>query len=216
MDTQTRYLWIFVAALVFLASLFTWSIVYRQVNTFAVGTRPSQTPTIADPTLPPLRPTDPRIGSSQSNATEVVEFGDYRCLHCRAMTPDLINIINDTSRNVRLVWREAPVQDQTREGLLPFAAARCAEAQNKFGLMHPSLYQLTTFDEASILSAAKSIGLNMSQFQSCINNSQLFDQIRADQQTAIAANITAAPTLFVHGIPYVGLLDRSQLDSILR
>lgn len=215
LDTQTRYLWIFVVALVFLSGLFTWSIIYRHTNTFAVGTRPAETPTATEPTLPPVRLTDARLGSKKTDATEIVEFGDYRCLHCRAITPDLLAILSDSTRNVRLIWREAPIKDQSRESLLPFAAARCAQAQNKFAEMHTALYQLGTINDTTVLETATNVKLNMGQFQACLNNTRLFDTIRADQQIAIAANITAAPTLFVHGKPYVGLLDRSQIESLL-
>lgn len=215
-DTQTRYLWLFVAALVFLSGLFTWSMIYRHSNTFAVGSRPIETPVAADPTLPPIRLTDARLGSTRSDATEVVEFGSYQCLHCRAMTPDLLAILSDSTKNVRLIWREAPVQDQSRESLLGFAAARCAHMQNRFSDMHPALYQLGTITDATVLETATNLKMNISQFQACLNNTRIFENIRADQQVAIAANILAAPTLFVHGKPYVGLLDQGQLQALLK
>jgi protein-disulfide isomerase len=216
MDTQTRFLWAFVVALVALGGLFTWSTMYRHSNTFAIGTRPTDVQEQLPPTLPPIRASDPRLGSKQANALEFVEFGDYRCLHCRAMTPDLLAILSDPTRNIRMVWREAPTQDQSRENLLPFVAARCAQAQNKFEEMHPALYQLGTLNEATITEAAKTIKLNMTQFQACLNNVRVLESVQSDQQTAIAAHITAAPTIFIKGQPYIGLLDRSQLESILR
>lgn len=216
MDPSSRYLWIFVAALVFLGGLFTWSTVYRHANTFAVGTTPTDLPAPLDPALPAVRASDARLGSTQADAVEIVEFGDYRCLHCKAMTPDLLAILSDSTRNVRLIWREAPVQDQSREGLLPFAASRCAQAQNKFAEMHPALYQLGTLNETAILEAANRLNMNMPQFQQCLNDTRTFDAIKADQRIALGANITAAPTSFVRGKPYVGQLSREALETLLR
>ncbi len=216
MDTSTRYLWIFVGALVFLGALFTWSTIYRRVNTFAVGTTPVETPVALDPVLPPVRATDARLGSNKPDATEIVEFGDYRCLHCKAMTPDLLAILSDANQNVRMVWREAPVKDQSREGLLPFVASRCAQAQNRFSDMHIALYQAGTLNDASILQAAQALKLNATQFQSCLNDTRMLDAVRADQQIAVEANITSAPTSFVRGKPYVGQLTREELLAILK
>lgn len=215
-DVSSRYLWAAVALIVLLGGLFTWSTIYRRINTFEVGTAPTKnTPIAQDPTLPPVRPTDPRIGSTRPDATEIVEYADYRCQHCRLMAPDLFALLNDSRKNVRLIWREAPTLDQTREGLLPFAAARCAHAQGKFANMDKALFEATTLNESTILGLARAQSLNMTLFQTCLNDPNLLTAIRADQTTALSYNITAAPTLFVHGQAYVGSLSTAELQSLV-
>lgn len=215
-DTQNRFLYAAVVALLFLGALFTWSTIYRTVNTFSVGSAPALETETEPPALPPVRVSDPRLGSTRPDALEVVEFADYRCLHCRAMAPDLLALATDAQRNIRLIWREAPTQDQSDAGLLPFAAARCAYAQGKFGEMHAALFQLGTFTETAILEKAAALRLDQARFRSCLSDKRVLDAIRADQATALVNRISAAPTLFVRGIPYVGQQERSQLEVILR
>ncbi len=215
-DTQTRFLWAAVVALVFLGGLFTWSVAYRHLNTFSVGSAPKVVVDETPPSLPAIRLSDPRLGSTRPDALEVVEFADYRCLHCRAMAPDLLNLVTDPARNLRLIWREAPTQDQTDEGLLPFAAARCAYAQGKFPEMHAALFQLTSLTQTTIIEQATALRLDLNRFRSCVADTRLLEAIRADQATALVNRISAAPTLFVRGVPYIGQLDAGQLETLLR
>lgn len=215
-DTQNRFLYAAVVTLLFLGALFTWSTIYRTVNTFSVGSAPALEAETEPPALPPVRVSDPRLGSTRPDALEVVEFADYRCLHCRAMAPDLLALATDAQKNIRLIWREAPTQDQSDAALLPFAAARCAYAQGKFGEMHAALFQLGTFTETAILEKAAALRLDQGRFRSCLSDKRVLDAIRTDQATALVNRISAAPTLFVRGLPYVGQLERNQLEAILR
>ena len=215
-DPSSRYLWAAVVLIVFLRGLFTSSTLYRRVNTFEIGTAPKQnTEATPDPTLPPVRPTDPRIGSTRADATEIVEYADYRCQHCRLIAPDVFALLNNPKKNVRLIWREAPTMDQTRDGLLPFVAARCANVQGKFPEMDVALFQASSLNEATILGIARAQSLNMTRFQTCLNDTNVLAAIRADQATALSYNITAAPTFFIHGQAYVGTLDAAQLQALV-
>lgn len=216
MDTQTRYLWAFVSGFALLSGLFLWSVVYKTLNTFPVGEAPPIETTTAAPVQPPVRTQDPRLGSNRADAIEIVEYADYRCLHCRTMAPDLLAILSDPQMNVRLIWREAPTSDQTPEGLLPFAAARCAHAQGKFSALHPALFRLSVVNASSILDEAKAAGLNLPRFESCLGEATVFEAIKRDQAQALQYNIVAAPTLFIKGKPYVGALTRADLTALLR
>lgn len=215
-DTQTRFLWAAVAAFGFLAALFTWSVIYRSMNTFSVGSAPAYVADEEPPTLPVVRLSDPRLGSTRPDALEVVEFADYRCIHCRAMAPDLVELASDPKKNLRLIWREAPTQDQSKAGLLPFVAARCAYAQGKFGEMHVALYQLSALTESAILEKAAALRLDPNRFRSCLADERIYTAVRDDQATALANRISASPTLFVRGQPIVGQLERAQLEALLR
>lgn len=216
MDTQTRYLWAFVGGFTVLSLLFVWSIIYARVHTFPVGNAPVIELSKEPPRLPPVRTQDPRLGSTRTDAIEIIEYADYRCLHCRAMAADLLDLVSDGRSNIRLIWREAPTSNQTKEALLPFAAARCAHAQGKFATLHPKLFQLSTLTEQTLLDEARAIGLNIARFQSCLNDSATHEAIKRDQGQALSYNITAAPTFFIKGKPYIGSLTRTELETLLR
>mgnify|MGYP003526176039 FL=1 len=216
MDTQTRYLWGIMAVFLLLSGVFAWSLIYKRTNTFAVGAAPEIAAIQQPPVLPAIRAQDPRIGSKRADALEVVEFADYRCSHCRVMAPTLLEIATDPANNIRLVWREAPSANPTRETLLPFAAARCANAQGQFAVLHQALFETAAYSEASLLSLAEEKGLDMARFSACLKDEGLFAAILRDQTIALESHIVAAPTLFVRGQPYVGTLTETQLAQILR
>lgn len=217
MDVQTRYLWGVITAFIVLSGLFTWSWIYQRINTFSAGNVPTVdlAPKLP-PTLPAIRPQDPRFGSTRPDALEIVEFADYQCLHCRSMASDLHAIVKDTNRNVRLIWREAPTSDTSRERLLPFVASRCAHTQGQFVAMHEALFSASTYTDASLNDLAEQLGLDTRRFASCLQDPLIFSSIQRDQSLALVSNITAAPTFFIRGVPHVGSYTRAELDELLQ
>ncbi len=215
-DPSTRSLWVAFGGFLLISGLFLWGTIYKRLNTFTAGERPFFAENQAPPSLPPVRSSDPRLGSDRPDAIEMVEYADYRCSHCRLMAPDLFSLLSDTRKNVRLIWREAPTQDQSREGLLPFIAARCAHRQGKFAALHPALFATPSYTDASVLALAGAQSLDTKRFQACMNDPSVMELIRQDQAQALLFNINAAPTFFVRGQPFIGALSRAQLEGMLQ
>lgn len=215
-DPSTRALWSTFGAFLLIAGVFTWSTIYKRINTFSAGSRPEIAQKEVPPTLPPVRSSDPKIGSTRVDAVEIVEYADYRCTHCRALMPDLLSLLSDPSKHVRLVWREAPTKSQTRETLLPFIAARCAHRQGKFEAMHQALFSAPSYTDASLLLLAEAQSLDGKRFQACMNDESVAKLIRQDQGQALLFNINASPTLFVKGRPFVGRLELAELNALTK
>lgn len=79
-------------------------------------------------------------------------------------------------------------------------AAYCAADQNKFWQMHDALFannrdveEQGSFAPRRLQEIAQSIGLNMSDYNSCVSSQKYLNQINQDFQDATAAGITGTP-----------------------
>lgn len=165
----------------------------------AVSSAPSNdTPADAD--------NDPFIGESDAPIT-LIEFTDYQCPFCaRHFTqtyPQIKKNYVDTGK-VKYVTRDYPL------GFHPHAqktaeAAECAHKQGKFAEMHDKLFSTqstwtNSSDIASVMKQyAKDIGLNSSQFDSCLDSGEMASEVSADQSDGAASGIDGTPGFWILG-----------------
>ena len=93
---------------------------------------------------------DPTRGNSNAKVT-LVEFFDYRCTHCMAMTP-IVHAIMSKNSDVRVVYKEYPIR-----GKLSVYAAKAtlaANNQGKFLELHNAFMDCDNLDDSKVLSIA--------------------------------------------------------------
>jgi protein-disulfide isomerase len=98
---------------------------------------------------------------------------------------------------IRFVWRDYPVITL----LSPQAAeaGQCANDQGKFWEFHDAVYQHEGAIEASDLEMyAKSVGLDMSQFDKCVSSRRYKDRVNAEQTEAFQHGYNGAPFFLVN------------------
>lgn len=217
------HLWPIVALVGFftlLLGLFGWS---RYVETHnyldpseAVAEIARQENTTPPPIqLPSLRFADPSRGSSSTAALTVVEFGDFNCLNCRLLEPELRRAMQAFPTQARLVWRDLPLNADQPDGLLPAIAGRCAQDQGKFWEMHDAMFATAKLDQKGVRAAATSINLNMTLFDDCVSNNRHAEEIKADVATERASGIRQTPTLFVGTYAIDGVIKAQELANLI-
>ena len=217
MNTQHRFLlWSLLTFFVLIAGVFIWNQIYTYQTHFLAGTRPPAEITPTTPTtLPPLRPSDPSLGSKNARALTIVEFADYDCLYCRLIQTELNTAIKNSSRPIKLVWRDLPIPNGRTYGLVSALAARCAGDQGKFWDMHDRLYQLPTLDLTSIKGLAQQLSLDVTAFTTCISTGKYIPAIEEDVGIAKDHGITAAPTLFIGTQTLSGFGDAKEILNLI-
>ena len=137
----------------------------------------------------------PWLGADQPKVT-IVEFIDFNCPVCRASYPVIREIINAHQADVKLIMRHFPVIAETSPLLA--LASECAHEQQLFWNLHDRFFQ-TENPAANIGAAARQAGLNMSQFNSCMQERRHEDLITRDEQAAWAAGARGTPTWIING-----------------
>ena len=138
---------------------------------------------------------DNKYSPSKGNANAavtVVEFFDYQCGHCRAMTPVMMKVA-DTDKNVRFVFKELPIFG----GVSKFAAeaALAAQEQGKYYPFHNALLNSDgPLSEQKVMDMAKKMGLNVSKLKKDMKSAKVTQEIQANFKLAQSLKIMGTPT----------------------
>lgn len=155
----------------------------------------------------------------------VVEFSDFQCPFCRSFWRDTLPLIKseyiDTGK-IRFIYRDFPLN--FHPGAMPAAqAAECAEEQDKFWEMHDKIFieqdkqgtGTIQFGVSDIKRWAGELGLNMSDFNSCLDSGKYADEVNNDIKDGQVAGVTGTPGFFINGRLVVGAQPFSVFKSVI-
>ncbi|OGV39004.1 MAG: hypothetical protein A3F46_09645 [Legionellales bacterium RIFCSPHIGHO2_12_FULL_42_9] len=150
-------------------------------------------------------------GNPKGNVT-LVEFFDYQCIHCKKMKPTLNELIAK-NKNLRVIYKEFPIFGKNSE--IASQVVLAAAMQGKYTLMHDALLNLDKpLDEAVIMSAAKSAGLNMDQLKKDMISQAIKDELAANRTLAEQIHLMGTPAFIVASTP-MGHFDSKSSPSFI-
>jgi protein-disulfide isomerase len=117
----------------------------------------------------------------------LIEYSDFTCGYClkffKETLPRLQAAYIETGK-IKFVYRDYPRSDRG-VGVEAAIAARCAGAQGRYWAMHDRLFsEGNRLESGSFKSAAKSIGLDQTQFGKCFEERRHLESIFNDRQEA--------------------------------
>ena len=153
----------------------------------------------------------------------VVEYADFQCPGCGAfatqMEAQFTRDYVDTGK-VRMLYHDFPLQQHPNA--IPAAeAARCAAQQNTFWPMHDMLFaqqdawSTQSQPLAAFLGYAKTLKLDSTAFQSCMEQHSTRPAVLAARQDSMNANIMQTPTFVINGRQYDAAQLRGAVDAAL-
>ena len=172
-----------------------------------MAARPKNNVSLIDTTIAPV-PNQGHVIGSDTAPVEVIEFADFECPACGSFgtltEPDVRNRLVNTGV-IRYRFIDLPLNIH-RNTWSAHRAGWCAGEQGKFWEMHDILFfnqdrwngETTTRPDAVIEDLAKPLGLNMSQFSSCVASRKYDPQIRANRDEAQRQQIPSTPS-FIFG-----------------
>ncbi len=147
--------------------------------------------------------TSPILGSDNAPIT-MIEFGDYQCFYCNQFyhttEPDIVKNYIDTGK-VRMVFKDFVIIGQ--DSVNAAHAAHCAQEQGRFWQYHDTLYNNWNGENtgwassANLLSFAKSVGLNATQFGQCMTQSRYISTVQGSLSNAKDLGLTGTPDFFI-------------------
>jgi protein-disulfide isomerase len=153
-----------------------------------------------------------------SAAVTIVEFSDFECSFCRRFfnetLPELRREYIGTGK-VRLVYRNFPLPSH------PLAqkaaeAGQCAFEQGMFWEMHDILYQnQNALNVTDLKNYAWQIGLNPTQFDSCLDSGKYAEKIEEDIADGVLYGVRGTPAFFINGEFVSGAQDYEVFQSII-
>ena len=141
--------------------------------------------------------TSPVEGNAQGKVT-IVEFFDYRCVHCRHVAPTIDQLVSSNAA-VRVVYKNFPVLGEP--SVLAARAAVAAQQQGAWPKLHRAMLSFDgDFTLESLLALGASVGLDSAKLKT--------DMMSPETDRALQANLTLAAALGLDATPSFVIGDR--------
>ena len=153
-----------------------------------------------------------RIKGDTTAPIWIVEVSDFQCPYCRMWAEQTYPAVSRefvSPGRVRMAYLNLPMPSH-RHAVLAAEAALCAGAQNRFWQYHDSLFatqvrwsELPSAD-STFRELARSIGLNVPEWQGCITSGATRAVIAQDVQRIEQTGARSTPTFFIGDTAIVG------------
>ncbi len=146
----------------------------------------------------------------------IVEFGDFQCPYCLQSYPIIKRLQEEYQNQIKFIYRDFPNIAAHPDSINAALAADCAYEQNQYWP-----YQDKIFDNQNNLSLenlkllAAQIGLNLSQFNDCLDNKKYITEIQDDMQAGLKLGVNGTPTFYINGIKVPGVIPYDTFKLII-
>jgi len=156
----------------------------------------------------------PALGAKGAPVT-IVEFTDFQCPYCKATEATLKGLRDKYGDKIRLVHMDFPLPFHSH-ALDAANAARCANDQGKFWEFHDSLFaNQSKLAPADLKASAKTLGMNSTQFDACLDKAKYDSEIKADQAAGEKVGVDGTPAFFIDGRPLTGAQPAPKFEELI-
>lgn len=142
----------------------------------------------------------------------IIEFSDFECPFCQRFHSVVQQILDDYPGQVRWVYKHFPLDSIHAEARPAAEASECASEQGRFWEFADEVFENQSRMGTSLYKEiASQIGLDMSQFESCISSGKYRNHVESDLQEGVAAGVTGTPGSFINGEIIPGAVPYEQL-----
>ena len=162
--------------------------------------------------------TEPVLGARSATFT-VVEFADYECPHCGRVAPEIKKYV-EANKDVKLLFKHYPISNVCNPNVpheghanacTAAMASECALAQSNglfWKLNRLTFKNQSSLDSSSIQFLAKQVGLDMTLYDSCMQQPETLTAIQSDISAANTAGLSGTPSFYISGHRADGSFER--------
>jgi protein-disulfide isomerase len=141
----------------------------------------------------------PAMGPEDAPVT-IVEFSDFECPYCLRIHPTLKQVMENYEGQVRLVFRQFPLNNIHPSAQKAAEASLCADEQGSFWEMHDAMFDNPShLHIADLKRYAAEIGLEEETFATCLDSGKYAATVTADLNAGRTLGVTGTPALFING-----------------
>lgn len=146
----------------------------------------------------------PARGPANAKLT-IVEFSDFQCPYCSVAVGQAYQVLKMFPNDVRLVFKQFPLDELHPMARLSAEAALAANAQGKFWEMHDKLFaNARKLTRDNIYGWAREIGLDMTKFEADMSSGKFKQAVQNDFAEGMNLGVQGTPTFFLNGRRYNG------------
>jgi protein-disulfide isomerase len=148
---------------------------------------------------PVPEPDDEDHSRGVPDAPLVIEYADFECPFCAALSHNL------AGAGLRRVFRYFPVRSSHPHAWSAACAAEAAGLQGRFWEMHDLLFSdQGRLDDPHLWQRAASLELDVGRFDADRRSDAVLARVRRDFRSGVRAGVVTTPTLFTDGQKLVG------------
>lgn len=162
----------------------------------------------APPGLPDSQPSPPAVPVDVGNAPvkgsenaplTMVEFVDFHCGFCKKVAPTLHRLYEKYQGKMRWVFKHYPLSAPGAGSFLTHRASMCAHEQGKFWEYAEAIFALPGSPaEEDLKSLARKTGLDMNQFEECLESERYDRTILDNKSEGIQKGVQGTPSVFIN------------------
>jgi protein-disulfide isomerase len=145
------------------------------------------------------------------HAPLVIEYGDFECPYCAALSVRLSGV------TIRHTFRHFPVRSSHPRAWAAACAAEAAGLQGRFWEMHDLLFaDQGRLEDPHLWARAGLLELDLDRFEADRRSDAVRDRVKRDFQSGVRAGVVTTPTVFAGGRMYAGRFDPAALTAAAR
>jgi protein-disulfide isomerase len=139
----------------------------------------------------------------------VIEYADFECPYCAALSAKLARL------ELRRVFRHFPVRSSHPRAWPAACAAEAAGLQGRFWEMHDSLFgDPARLEDPHLWDRANALGLDLARFDQDRRSDAVRARVKRDFDTGVRAGVVTTPTLFAGARMLAGNIDAVMLSQL--
>jgi protein-disulfide isomerase len=157
--------------------------------------------------VPP--PTDEDRQRGPADAPLVIEYADFECPYCAAVSQDLAGL------TLRRVFRHFPVRSSHPRAWAAACAAEAAALQGRFWEMHDALFaDQARLEDPHLWDRARRLNLDLDRFERDRRSDAVVARVKRDFESGVRAGVVTTPTLFAGTHKLAGRIPTAQLREL--
>lgn len=144
----------------------------------------------------------------------IIEFSDFQCPYCRDVQKVVKQILLDYPNDVRMSFKNLPLDIHDRAFNLA-QAAFCAGEQGAFWQYHDALFSIDDFSPAAIDNLALKLGMKPEPFKVCLASEASRAAVASDLQEARRLGINSTPTFVINGKLVRGSVGLAEVKALI-
>jgi protein-disulfide isomerase len=166
------------------------------------------------------------LRGDQNAKVTIVEFSDLQCPFCKTFFDDTYAKIDEKyikTGKVKFTYRHYPLTSIHPLAQKSAEATECANEQGKFWEYHDKLFAMqdtwsskaATDAITTFVTYAEELGLDATQFQSCLESNKYKKAVDVDTAAGSQAQVDGTPAFFVNGYRMVGAQPFSEFERVI-
>lgn len=145
----------------------------------------------------------------------ILEYGDYECPYSRQAFRN-IEQLQAKDGTLRFAFRHFPLTEIHPHALAAAGLAEAAAAQDLFWPMHTLLFhRQKALGGDNLFAYAREVGLDEARLREDLDRDAVWERVREDAGSAVAAGARGTPTLIVNGRLHLGGYDVATLRAAI-